>query len=322
MKKTLKLLLILFLIGMMVFSVVGCGKNEATPPPATEDPVTEDPAPVDEEPALDPQEVLLEAAKAYFPAVANDNNMIPSADVKDMLDGNPNSVFILDIRSAEDFEAGHIPGAVHSAWGAVGEIMDRLPTNKPIVVACYTGQTAGQTVAALRMAGFDNVKSLIYGMRKGWSEQSGLPTEGTGMAAAADLSVVSAPADEKEEILWARAKEVFADITAGNRGLIPSVDLNDALESNPNSFYVLDIRRAEDYEAGFIPGAIHSGWANVGNLLETLPTNRPVVVACYSGQTAGQTVGVLRMLGFDAKSLVSGVRDGWVQTENLPLVTE
>jgi rhodanese-related sulfurtransferase len=320
MKKNLKLLLILFLIGLLAFSVVGCGQDDnnenVTPPPVTEEPDN------DEEPALDPQEVLMEAAKAYFPLVANETNIIKSEDVKEMLDSNPNSVLILDIRTAEDFEAGHIPGAIHSEFGAVGDIMDRLPTNKPVVVACYTGQTAGQTVGALRMAGFDNVKSLYYGMRKGWSGESELPTEGTGMVAAADLPAASAPADEREEILWASAKEMFAAIVAGNRGLILPADLHEALEGNPNSFYVVDIRKLEDYEAGFIPGAIHSGWANIGNILETLPTNRPVVIGCYSGQTAGQTVGVLRMLGFDAKSLQSGVRDGWVQTDDLPLVTE
>lgn len=317
MKTNGKLLLILLLIGTLIFGASGCGQNSA---PAPQPPAQEEPAA--EVPALDPQEVLMAAAKAYFPPVAEKNNIIESEQVKEMLDGNPTSVFILDIRRAEDFEAGHISGAVHSEWGKVGEIMDRLPKNKPIVVACYTGQTAGQTVAALRMAGFDNAQSLFYGIRKGWGEKAQLPLEGTGMVAAADLPAVSAPANEEEEILWEKAQDMFGDIAAGNRALIESLTLNEALESNPNAYYVLDIRRLDDYEEGHIPGAVHSPWAKVGDILETLPTNRPIVVACYSGQTAGQTVGVLRMLGFRVESLLSGVRDGWVGTDELPLVTE
>jgi rhodanese-related sulfurtransferase len=143
---------------------------------------------------LDADEVLLEAAKAYFAHVAaGNNNMTPSADVKAMLDDNPNSVFILDIRSAEDFEKGHIPGSVHSTRGKVGEIMDRIPRNKPVIVACYTGQNAGYTVAYLRMAGFENATTLFYGINLGWVERDSFALEGTGLNAAADLPAVSSP---------------------------------------------------------------------------------------------------------------------------------
>ncbi|MBS4021405.1 MAG: rhodanese-like domain-containing protein [Dethiobacter sp.] len=318
MKKFVKSLLILLLISAMAVSIVGCSKSE-TPPvqqPAQEAPSPAEPA----KPALDPQQVILEAAKGYFPKVTDSNNIISAENLKDLLDSNPNSVLIIDIRSAEDFEAGHIPGAVHSAWGKVGEIMDRIPKNKPVIVACYSGQTAGQSVALLRMAGFDNVKSLASGMKLGWTEKSKFPTDGKGMEAAAALSVVTSPANEKEQILWNAAKKVFTEIAGGNRAMIQPSELNDALQSNPNSFYVLDIRSADHFAEGHIEHSIHSAWAKVGDKINELPTNRPIVVGCYSGQTAGQTVGVLRMLGLDARSLTYGVRDGWVGTANLPLV--
>ena len=47
------------------------------------------------------------------------------------------------------------------------------------VVTCYSGQTAGQAVGTLRLAGFTNVKSLKGGMNNGWKAE-GLPTDGTG----------------------------------------------------------------------------------------------------------------------------------------------
>jgi len=59
-----------------------------------------------------------------------------------------------------------------------------------------------------------------------------------------------------------------------------------------------------------------------GTVLDEIPTDKTVVVACYSGQTSAQTLGVLRMLGFDnARSLLYGVRDGWVERNDLPVVT-
>ncbi|OPL14986.1 MAG: hypothetical protein AVO34_00270 [Firmicutes bacterium ML8_F2] len=331
MKKLFSLLLVVLFMGVMVFGLVGCETEEAVETPeeevvdeeqADEEAVEEPEEETDEpEEALDAGAVLLEAAKDYFAKTATDNNIMPPADVKEMLDSNPNSIFILDIRSAEDFEAGHIPGAVHSAWAEVGNIMDRIPQNKPVVVTCYSGQTAGQTVAVLRMAGFDNVKSLQSGISLGWVEAAGLPLDETGMNAAGDLDSVSSPAAEKEEIIWEAAKEFFAAVASDNN-IIPGPELNDALEANPNSFYVLDIRSADDYAAGHIAGSVHSPWSEVSNLLEDLPSTRPIAVGCYSGQTAGQTVGVLRLLGFDAYSVQFGIRDGWVEKEGLPVVTE
>ncbi|MGM0651514.1 MAG: rhodanese-like domain-containing protein [Bacillota bacterium] len=328
MKKFLSLILFVLFLGVFLFGIVGCGEEtaveEAPEEEAAEEEVVEEEeeeeAEEPEEEALDSEEVVWDAAKAFFPLTADSNNIMPSGDVKDMLDDNPNSLFILDIRSAEDFEEGHIEGAVHSAWGEVGNIMDRLPTNRPVVVVCYSGQTAGQTVGALRMAGFDNVVSLQSGMNFGWTEE-GFEAAGEGMVPAADLDSVTSPADEEEEILWEVAQDYFAGVAADNN-IMPPDEVNEILEDNPNLLYVLDIRSAEDYEEGHIPGSVHSPWSEVGDLMDELPTNRPVVVACYSGQTAGQTVGVLRMAGFDAQSLQFGIRLGWVGNADLPLVTE
>ena len=293
----------------------GCAREETpapAPAPAAPAPAPEPPA----EPVLDAETVLMDAAKTYFPQVAQSNNMIPSQDVMDNLD----AFFIIDIRSAEDFEAGHIPGSYHSAWGQVGNIMEKIPRNRPVVVACYSGQTSGQTVAALRMAGFDNAQSLFYGMNLGFRDRAGFEAEGTGMNAAADLSNVSSPRNAEEEIVWDAVKAYFGRIgTEGNR-LLPNQDLYDALQTNPNAFTVVDIRRKDDFDAGHIEFSQHSAWADFGNVIDTLPANRPVVVACYSGQTSGQTVGILRVLGMDAYSLFYGVRDGWVERAGLPLV--
>jgi len=40
--------------------------------------------------------------------------------------------------------------------------------------------------------------------------------------------------------------------------------------------------------------------------LDLLPTNETIVVYCYTGQTSAQVTAYLRMLGYDAKSLLYG----------------
>ena len=57
----------------------------------------------------------------------------------------------------------------------------------------------------------------------------------------------------------------------------------------------------------------------------TIPTDKPVVVYCYTGQTSSQTVATLRMLGFEAYSLAGGMGkeggSGWLGAKG-PVVTD
>ena len=84
-------------------------------------------------------------------------------------------------------------------------------------------------------------------------------------------------------------------------------NLNDGDDANDP--YILDIRAGEDYNTGHLPGAVSVGGGALFNAetLAALPTDGQVVVYCYSGQTAGQVVGALNMLGYDAYSLKFGM---------------
>ena len=62
----------------------------------------------------------------------------------------------LSIRTAEDFAQGHIEGAINIPWGKGMQVdFDVLPMDKTIIVYCYSGQTAAQTVAVMRLLGYD-----------------------------------------------------------------------------------------------------------------------------------------------------------------------
>ena len=98
---------------------------------------------------------------------------LPISDAQPLIEAG--DVFVLDIRTAEDFALGHIAGAVNLPFsqGMQESFADLLPMDKQIIVTCYTGQTAGQTIAVLRMLGYDAL-SLKLGMKLGW-EAEGLP---------------------------------------------------------------------------------------------------------------------------------------------------
>ena len=60
-------------------------------------------------------------------------------------------IYIIDIREAADYAAGHIEGAVNVASGEVLNHVESqgLAKDYKIVVVCYTGQTAGWVTSLL-----------------------------------------------------------------------------------------------------------------------------------------------------------------------------
>lgn len=108
------------------------------------------------------QAIMMDFAKDYF----GDIHIISPQDLLDRVEVNPDGVYVLDIRKDDAFEAGRVQGAVHVNYGEVHAKIGELPKDKPVYVICYTGQTAGITTGALRMAGLD-AHSLNRGMT-GW----------------------------------------------------------------------------------------------------------------------------------------------------------
>jgi rhodanese-related sulfurtransferase len=319
MKKRVTLVLFVLLLAMSLV-LTGCGKKQAAAPTAAAQVAAPAPAPAPAapaKPAVDKDAVLLEAGTKYFEQIATSNNMIASADVKAMLEDNPDAVVLIDIRAAADFEAGHIDGAYHSAWADLGDVMDRIPTNRQAIIVCYSGQTASQALAPLRMAGFTNAKVLTGGMN-GWRGAGFEGTE-TGTRPLSSRASVTSPKGEEQQILWDAAKATFVSVGKDGNKIVPAQQVYDQIETNPRAFNLIDIRGKADYDKGHIEGANQTDWAKVGTLLPALAKNGRHLVICYSGQTAGQTVGVLRMLGFDAYSLQGGMNNGWTPA-GLPVV--
>ena len=104
------------------------------------------------------------AAMAYFPGGFK---AVKAADVfANLNDGDAsNDPVILDARSAEDYALGHIAGAVNVSAKTMftAENLAKLPADKQIVSYCYSGQTASQTTAALRLLGYD-AYNMQFGM--------------------------------------------------------------------------------------------------------------------------------------------------------------
>jgi rhodanese-related sulfurtransferase len=81
------------------------------------------------------------------------------------------ALVILDVRSAEEFAAGHVPGAINIPYTHLPARISALPSpsDKDIVVYCETGVRAAKAAASLRENGFTRLMHLDGDM-KGWKE--------------------------------------------------------------------------------------------------------------------------------------------------------
>ena len=90
---------------------------------------------------------------------------------------NRKDALVLDVRSEEEFEKGHILNArnipVSQIEKRVGDIA-RYKV-KPIIVTCESGSRCGPPAAVLRREGFSEV-FILSGGNAAW-QQAGLPVE-------------------------------------------------------------------------------------------------------------------------------------------------
>jgi len=73
----------------------------------------------------------------------------------------------VDTRSADQYEAGHIPGAMHIEWREIPGRIDELPESGMVVLYCNTGSLSAQATFAARLMGRENVLVLQGGIN-GW----------------------------------------------------------------------------------------------------------------------------------------------------------
>jgi rhodanese-related sulfurtransferase len=251
-------------------------------------------------PMADPVE---KAALAYFAGLPGNNNIIPEADFITKVKAGE-KMYVLDIRKAEDYAKGHIKGAVNMPWGpALAAGLKMVPQEGAVYVYCYTGQTAGQAIAIMRMAGIP-ATSVRYGFTRGISIVEGYQ-------AVVNTDPVSASGSNTiDSAVQAAADKYFANLGTAPfvSNIVTAADANAIRVSGDDSVQFVDIRKAEDYAKGHIKGAINIPFAQgMQASFADLPADKKLIVNCYSGQTAGQAVAILKMLGYDAVSINSGM---------------
>lgn len=90
------------------------------------------------------------------------------AEVKEMLEVG--GVHLIDVRSRQEWNKGHIPGARHLMLGIIGQHIDDIPRDKPVVVQCQSGARSAIAASILQANGIKDVINLTGGYM-GWVKE-------------------------------------------------------------------------------------------------------------------------------------------------------
>ncbi len=72
------------------------------------------------------------------------------------------------MRARAEYEAGHLPGAIHIPLPELVDRIDEVPADTPVVLHCQGGGRSSIATALLQAHGRRNVSNLVGGYRA-WS---------------------------------------------------------------------------------------------------------------------------------------------------------
>ncbi len=273
-------------------------------------------------------------------------NFINSPEIPSIMDAQnvwamrEENIHIIDLRKPDDFRERHIEHAVNIQPGDVLRYFTSTinPASfKSIILVCYDLNTSGYIAGVLQLLGYNNVFAMRFGM-SGWEKETAekfwlanisnqlvgkLETRGFPKSQAGGYPEIASASGtgfgtalERAETLLAESQEEYI------------ITLPEFLK-NSESYYTICYWPEDKYLSnGHLAGAIAyepKKSLTRDTYLNTLPTDKPVMIYCYSGQHSTFVAAYLRMLGYDAKSLAYGangfIHEVMARTEPRPART-
>lgn len=132
----------------------------------------------------------LDRVEGYYPGLEDhlpaELDVLPQAEVDEARTlWEEGEATFLDVRTAEEYRAGHLPGALNVHAGRVTQALEQLPEDRLVVAYCRTGRRSSIAASALRAAGYMNVINLTEGIQA-WQAKRYPVERGEGGAAPAD----------------------------------------------------------------------------------------------------------------------------------------
>ena len=106
---------------------------------------------------------LIQQAKARI-------KQIPAAEA---IRGGAGDTVYLDVREPNEWNLGHVPGAIHIPRGMLeSKVEEMIPREKRVLIYCASGNRSALAADTMQQMGYTDVASLSEGFR-GWADSGG-----------------------------------------------------------------------------------------------------------------------------------------------------
>jgi len=182
---------------------------------------------------------------------------------------------LLDVRSAADFGAAHVPGSLNIGLGGQFAMWagSLIPLNAAIVLIADTSAQIDESVVRLARVGIENVKGYLDGGIQRWRDEG-------------------------------FAVDVIPQVTVAQ--------LKEQLEAS--ELQIVDVRRPAEYVNGHVPRALNAPLANLDHAIGALPLQKDKLTAviCAGGYRSSAAASLLQKQGFSNLLNVSGGTGAWI----------
>ena len=91
---------------------------------------------------------------------ASSAELIAPADLLTRINDKDADLVVLDVRTAAEYQAGHVPGAINISHDQLAAKLASLPSDKQLVLYCRSGRRTALAEQTLRAAGFSRLLRL------------------------------------------------------------------------------------------------------------------------------------------------------------------
>jgi hydroxyacylglutathione hydrolase len=201
-------------------------------------------------------------------------------DARAVRDRLAGGALLVDLRPAAAFAAAYVPGSISlPADASFGTWLGWVvEPDRPLVLLLPRLAAWDDAVRQALRVGYDGIVGYLDGGLDAWRAAGGVVAAGTA--------------------------QTVLELATAMRGSDPPL--------------VLDVRQADEYAAGHVPGARHLMAGHVPDRLAELPRDRAIATICASGYRASVAASLLRMAGFQDVAWVDGGLPTW-QAAGLPV---
>lgn len=110
--------------------------------------------------------VLAVATACSSDTITTEHTLVSAQDAHELTQDPPAGLVVLDIRTPEEFDEGHLEGAVMVDFYATdfGDQLDALDKDVPYLMYCRSGNRSAQAASMMEDLGFEVVYELDGGI--------------------------------------------------------------------------------------------------------------------------------------------------------------